>query len=92
MSQSYTVTERLRQFAAYGDTAEGRILAQLALTEIERLLPYVEAFRREETRADKLGQELDDLRGLAQCSREQVIEECAQAIENYNPLQQSQGE
>lgn len=29
--------ERLRQYAAYGDTAEGRILAQLALTEIERL-------------------------------------------------------
>jgi hypothetical protein len=37
MNQSSPVTERLRQFAAYGDTAEGRILAQLALTEIERL-------------------------------------------------------
>ena len=30
--------------------------------EIARLTPYVEAFRREEARADKLGQELDDLR------------------------------
>ena len=32
--------------------------------EIARLTPYVEAFRREEARADKLGQELDDLREL----------------------------
>ena len=37
-----------------------------AADEIERLRPYVEAFRREETRADKLGQELDDMRGHAQ--------------------------
>jgi hypothetical protein len=36
-SRTSPVSERLRQFAAYGDTAEGRIMAQLALTEIERL-------------------------------------------------------
>jgi hypothetical protein len=34
--------------------------------EIEHLRPYVEAFRREEARADKLGRELDDLRAAAQ--------------------------
>ena len=32
--------------------------------EVARLTPYVDAFRREERRADKLGQELDDLRAL----------------------------
>lgn len=31
------IVERLREFAAYGDDARGRILAQLALTEIVRL-------------------------------------------------------
>jgi|KBSMisStaDraftv2_1062788.scaffolds.fasta_scaffold198822_2 hypothetical protein len=31
------IVERLREFAAYGEAGEGRILAQLALTEIERL-------------------------------------------------------
>ena len=36
-SISPDILERLRNFAAFGDTAEGRILAQLALTEIERL-------------------------------------------------------
>ena len=33
-----------------------------AAAEIERLQPYVAAFRREEDRADKFGRELDDLR------------------------------
>jgi hypothetical protein len=31
-----------------------------SVREIERLTPYVEAFRREETRADKLAQQIDD--------------------------------
>jgi hypothetical protein len=35
---------------------------RLAAQEIERLRPYVEAFRREETRADSLGRDMDDLR------------------------------
>lgn len=61
-SNSADIVRRLREFAAYGEDSRGRVLAQLALTEIERLRPYVEAFRREETRADKLGQEIDDLR------------------------------
>ena len=30
--------------------------------EVARLTPYVEAFRREETRADKLGTEVDEFR------------------------------
>ena len=30
--------------------------------EIDRLLPYAEAFRREENRADKLGREVDEIR------------------------------
>ena len=33
-----------------------------AKADIEWLTPYVDAFRREEARADKLGRELDDLR------------------------------
>jgi ElaB/YqjD/DUF883 family membrane-anchored ribosome-binding protein len=33
--------------------------------EIERLTPYVEAFRREEDRADKAEREIDDLRAAA---------------------------
>lgn len=61
-SNSADIVRCLREFAAYGEDSRGRVLAQLALTEIERLRPYVEAFRREETRADKLGQEIDDLR------------------------------
>jgi hypothetical protein len=36
---------------------------------VERLKPYVEAFRREETRADKLGTEVDDLRAQLACAR-----------------------
>ena len=34
--------------------------------EASRLTPYVDAFRREEARADKLGRELDDLRAQLQ--------------------------
>ena len=37
-----------------------------AKAEVERLTPYVDAFRREEARADKLGRELDDLRAHLQ--------------------------
>ena len=36
-SISTDIVERLREFAAYGDSGNGRILAQLAITEIERL-------------------------------------------------------
>lgn len=36
-SSSADIVERLREFAAYGGDAKARILAQLALTEIERL-------------------------------------------------------
>ncbi|WP_197689302.1 hypothetical protein [Bradyrhizobium erythrophlei] len=36
--------------------------AEEAETEVKRLTPYVDAFRREEDRADKLGRDLDDLR------------------------------
>ena len=43
--------------------------------EIARLTPYVEAFRREEARADKLGQELDDLRA-AQCAPNPILQKC----------------
>lgn len=38
----------------------------ILICEIERLKPYVEAFRREETRADKLGAEVDELRECVQ--------------------------
>lgn len=61
------IVERLRVWpAAYGEDAMsstyvGSVMKQAA-DEIERLRPYVEAFRREETRADKLGTEVDELR------------------------------
>lgn len=56
---------------------EARILSALVpdppagdVEEIARLLPYVEAFRREEARADKLGREID-----ASSARERVLVE-----------------
>jgi hypothetical protein len=39
-----------------------RCLFTQAANEIERLRPYVEAFRREEARSDKMGGEVDKLR------------------------------
>lgn len=40
--------------------------------EIERLTPYVEAFRREEARADKLAGEVDDLRSELERAKDQM--------------------
>ncbi|SEE52758.1 hypothetical protein [Bradyrhizobium lablabi] len=52
-----------RLFDAANDTViVTRTLLNNAANEIQHLRPYVEAFRREEKRADKLGAELDDLR------------------------------
>jgi len=50
--------------------------------EIARLTPYVEAFRREEARADKLGQELDDLRA-AQGAPDSAEESTAVYLKGY---------
>jgi hypothetical protein len=44
-----------------------------AASEIERLRPYMEAFRREEDRADKLGREVDDLRETLGLSKGDVL-------------------
>lgn len=38
-----------------------KAVIQSGINEIERLLPYVEAFRREEARADGAGTKIDDL-------------------------------
>lgn len=64
---SADIVERLRVWpAGYGeDTMSSTFVGQLmkhAANEIERLRPYIEAFRREESRADKLGTEVDELR------------------------------
>ena len=46
--------------------------------EIVRLTPYVEAFRREEARADKLGRELDDLRAAQRVTgASDIVDEAA---------------
>ena len=50
--------------------------------EIARLTPYVEAFRREEARADKLAQELDDLRA-AQGAPDSAEESTAVYLKGY---------
>ena len=56
------IVERLRDMAGKPYKEINRPAFRQAADEIERLRPYVEAFRREEERADKLGRELDDLR------------------------------
>lgn len=44
-------------------------VARRAVSEITCLRPYVDAYRREETRADKLGQEIDDVRAQLEAAR-----------------------
>jgi hypothetical protein len=53
--------------------------------EIARLTPYVEAFRREEARADKLGTEIDDLRDQLSAHAQRplpMLADVAQVIAN----------
>lgn len=60
--------ERIRLFTAHGDTAEGRIIAQLALSEIERLRTNVEYWRlaaeRRETRKERSGLDIPEAQTL----------------------------
>lgn len=48
--------------------------------EVSRLTPYVEAFRREEARADKLGTEVDDLRDQLSAIAQRALRENQQSI------------
>jgi hypothetical protein len=51
----------LHASSAWGCSDDGALIGALA-DEVERLTPYVEAFRREERRADDLATEADRLR------------------------------
>ena len=58
---------------------------RIAADRIEaRLTPYVDAFRREETRADKLGRELDDLRAHLQ----EMVDMVAPTLKSEHRLSQ----
>lgn len=65
------LTDQLRKFQA-DEPGFPKIFTRAA-DEIERLLPYVEAFRREETRADKFGTEVDDLRDEIERLSKQLV-------------------
>lgn len=58
-------------------------VARRAVSEITRLRPYVDAFRREETRADKLGQEIDDLRAQLEAARKALGHYAEQYCEGW---------
>lgn len=57
------LVDRLEDYAKdWRLRAGSKDVVEAALVEIKRLRPYVDAFRREETRADKAGAEIDRLR------------------------------
>lgn len=62
--------ERIRLFTAHGDTAEGRIIAQIALSEIERLRTNVEYWRlaaeRRDARKERSGLDIPEAQTLGE--------------------------
>lgn len=58
----------LHASAAWGSSEDGALLNALA-DEVERLTPYVEAFRREERRADDLATAVDRLQAALEAAR-----------------------
>lgn len=83
----------LHASAAWGSSDDGALIGALA-DEVERLTPYVDAFRREERRADDLATEAEGLREVLReiLNRGYVSEYIAEEREDYFAARAALGE